>query len=302
MAVEEDDRDEAQEEIQRNVLSTLIGVEIVAQMTDDLGLELTEEQLDEELAEQRELAGSDDAFEGFLQEIGLEEDEYRDLIVADAVRRNLLEAELGEEVTDEDVEAAYDAQLDANVNSRHILVEEEDVAEDLLERLDDGEDFAELAAEFGTDGTAQDGGNLGFSPTSNFVPEFQAALEENDPGDVVGPVETDFGFHIIEILDPPPLEEAEPEIRAELQQAGEAAPALVAAFEEAFTEADVAVDSAFGEWDAEQGRVVDPGAVGEGQPPTDEQPPADGQPPVDEEMTEEELQELLDELEGAEAP
>jgi foldase protein PrsA len=295
----EEERDEVEAEIQRNVLSTLIGVQIVAQLAADRGIEPSEEDLDAELAEQRDLAGGDEGFDGFLETIGLGEGEYRDLIVADIVRREQLAAELGEEVSDADVEAAYEAQLETNVNSRHILVETEDEAEDILARLDDGEDFADLAEELGTDGTAAVGGDLGFADTTGFVPEFAAALEENDPGTVVGPVETEFGFHVLEVLDPPPFEELEDEIRAELEQQAATSPALIEAFEEAFTGAEVEVGSGFGEWDSEQGRLVDPDAVGEGgDVPPQGDVPADG-----EGISEEELQELLDEeLGNVDAP
>ncbi len=303
MPIEEDDRDAAQAEIQRNVLSTLIGVEIVAQLAEDRGLEPSEDDLDEELAEQRELAGGDEGFEGFLVSIGLDEDEYRDLIVADLVRRDQLAAELGEEVTDDDVEAAFEARLEGNVNARHILVDTEEEAEEALARLDDGEDFADLAEELSSDGSAADGGELGFRPPDTYVEGFREAVAENDPGEVVGPVETEFGFHVIEVLDPPTQEELEPEIRAELEQEAATSPALIEAFEEAFTQAEIEVDGTFGEWDSEQGRLVDPDAVGEGEvPPPDGQPPVDGELPAEGEMTEEELQQLLEELEGTEAP
>lgn len=295
---EGDERDAAQADIQRGVLSTLIGVQIVAQLAEDRGIEVTDEDLDAAMEDQIDQAGGQEAFDEFLGSIGLSEDEFRELIVADLVRRDQLQAELSEEVTDEAVEAAYEAQLETNVNSRHILVDTEDEAEDILARLDDGEDFGDLAQELSTDeGSGAAGGDLGFASPDQFVPEFAQAIQENEPGEVVGPVETDFGFHVIEVLDPPPFDELEPQLRGELEQQAQTSPELIEAFEEAFGSADVAVDSSFGEWDAELGQVVDPDAVGDG---GGQLPQGD---PMDEGITEEELQQMLeDELGNVDAP
>ncbi len=77
-----------------------------------------------------------------------------------------------------------------------------DLLEDLRKRiLDDGEDFAELAAKYSDDGSARLGGDLGWSTRGKFVPEFEAAaytLEKNELSPIV---ETEFGFHLIQMLE-----------------------------------------------------------------------------------------------------
>ena len=64
-----------------------------------------------------------------------------------------------------------------------------------------GEDFAELARQYSQDGSAKDGGDLGWAGPGMFVPEFQEALDELQPGDVSQPVVSRFGLHLIQLLD-----------------------------------------------------------------------------------------------------
>jgi len=71
-------------------------------------------------------------------------------------------------------------------------------AEDILERIKKGEDFAKLALEFSDDpGSKQKGGDLGFFPKNSMIPAFDKAAFELEPGGVSGVVETSFGYHII---------------------------------------------------------------------------------------------------------
>lgn len=75
--------------------------------------------------------------------------------------------------------------------------------EDLRKRITEkGEDFAELAKKFSDDpGSAAQGGNLGFQKRGTFVPEFEAAVYNLEPNQISAVVETEFGFHIIQLLE-----------------------------------------------------------------------------------------------------
>jgi foldase protein PrsA len=137
------------------------------------------------------------------------------------------------------------------VCASHILVADEETANEVLDRLDDGEEFADLAAEYSTDpGSAESGGALPCSSLTTFantyVFEFTSAVVEAETGDVVGPVESQFGYHVIWVR---PLDElSDADIDALL------ADPLVR-FSFAVDEAGVWVDARFGEFDVSRGLV-----------------------------------------------
>lgn len=142
------------------------------------------------------------------------------------------------EVGAEEVAAAYEeekaqAVLEEERDSRHILlsVGEERSLEDavagiavLKTRIEEGEDFAALAREHSEDpGSASAGGDLGPVGKGLFAPEFEAALWALEVGGISGPVQTDFGVHLIELKEViapefPPFEALREEIGGRLRR------------------------------------------------------------------------------------
>ena len=118
------------------------------------------------------------------------------------------------DVTEDDIRAEYDSTLGnyetpEQRDSRHILIstgdrsdeEAEQLAADLLERINSGEDFAELAKEFSDDpGSGAEGGNLGWAEAQVYVGAFRDALFSMTEDEVRGGVKTEFGYHIIQML------------------------------------------------------------------------------------------------------
>ena len=86
------------------------------------------------------------------------------------------------------------------VNARHILVETEQKANDIITALNAGESFVELARINSIDtGSAQRGGELDWQDLSGFVAEFGDAVRTLPIGEISAPVQTEFGFHIIQV-------------------------------------------------------------------------------------------------------
>jgi hypothetical protein len=86
------------------------------------------------------------------------------------------------------------------VNVRHILVDTQELAQEVLESLQAGESFATLAAAVSTDDSnSGNGGDLGWAPASRYVEEFEQAALTAEIGAFVGPVETEFGWHILQV-------------------------------------------------------------------------------------------------------
>lgn len=83
--------------------------------------------------------------------------------------------------------------------ARHILVDSEDVAEDLKQQIEDGADFGELAREHSSCPSSRQGGDLGEFGRGQMVPEFDQVVFSGEVGAPLGPVKTQFGYHLIEI-------------------------------------------------------------------------------------------------------
>jgi hypothetical protein len=116
--------------------------------------------------------------------------------IRDVYKTNLLSEKLQEEIT-KDIEP-----IEEQVWARHILVDTEEEAQIVLALLDGGEDWSVLAAEYSTDeGNANNGGDLGWFNASAMVDPFsEAAFSLEEPGQISDPVQTDFGWHIIQLV------------------------------------------------------------------------------------------------------
>jgi peptidyl-prolyl cis-trans isomerase C len=87
------------------------------------------------------------------------------------------------------------------VRASHILVNTEQEAKNILEQLNAGKKFEELAKQFSSCPSGQKGGDLGFFTRGKMVPEFEQAAFSMKKGQVSAPVRTAFGFHIIKVTD-----------------------------------------------------------------------------------------------------
>ncbi|MBA2403689.1 MAG: peptidylprolyl isomerase [Bdellovibrionales bacterium] len=86
------------------------------------------------------------------------------------------------------------------LKAKHILVDHEYEAKDLLKKLSEGKTFEELARDFSNCGSAANGGDLGEFSIGMMVPEFEKALLQLKENEVSGIVKTQFGFHLIKRL------------------------------------------------------------------------------------------------------
>jgi peptidyl-prolyl cis-trans isomerase D len=131
-----------------------------------------------------------DLLENLKQEINFSERDLRRLIESQLYRTRLLETMSFniEEVREE-------------VWARHILVDDQETAQIVVRLLENGEDFAELAAIYSNDSSNRDmGGDLGWFGSGMMVVEFEQAAFQLEIGEISDPVETQFGYHIIQKL------------------------------------------------------------------------------------------------------
>lgn len=149
----------------------------------------------------------------------------RDRILQDVY----LNREVEKGLTDAKLRAFYDKQVKEQppaeeVRARHILVKTEDEAKAALAEITQGADFGDVAKKRSTDGSAAQGGDLGYFTADQMVPEFSKAAFELKKGEVTrAPVKSQFGFHLIKVEDKrtqkvPSFEESKDELRQALAQ------------------------------------------------------------------------------------
>ncbi len=120
---------------------------------------------------------------------GMSQEEIRAVFEVQVLRAKLQEA-----VT------ADIGPIEEQVNVRQILVSTEEEAQDVLTALAEGESFAELARAISIDTTSgRQGGELGWAGRGRYVPEFEDAVFNGEIGPIIGPVQSDYGYHIIQI-------------------------------------------------------------------------------------------------------
>lgn len=151
-----------------------------------------------------------------------------------ALQRNYLANEalmagVKDSTSDAAIQKAYDAKY-ANLapsleyRASHILVDSEDKAKALLKEIQGGKAFADVAKANSTDGSAANGGDLGWFGLGVMVKPFEDAVVGAKVGEVVGPIKTDFGWHLILVSETrnkqaPKLDEVKPQLAADLQKA-----------------------------------------------------------------------------------
>jgi peptidyl-prolyl cis-trans isomerase C len=141
----------------------------------------------------------------------------RDVFFEQAIRSN---------ITDETAKAVYDEQIgnlqaEVEVRARHILVETEEKAAEVIEKLEGGADFVELARTESTGPSGPNGGDLGYFVRGQMVEPFATAAFELEVGAISKPVQTQFGWHVIKLEDrrdrqPPSFDQVKDQVKASM--------------------------------------------------------------------------------------
>jgi len=158
------------------------------------------------------------------REVGLAlENEKRALLASVQI-----DAVVNREISDEALQVAYDEAYgdlpaEPEFNASHILVETEEEALALIETLNGGADFAEMAKDKSTGPSGPNGGELGWFGLGMMVVEFEEAVVGMEAGGLSAPVQTQFGWHVVRLNDKrdkpaPTLEETRPTLMDTLRQ------------------------------------------------------------------------------------
>ena len=265
-------------QFQQAYLTQLIRRAVLEPRADELGVEVTDEEVEERIDGIRDDFGSPSAFEEALKEQGLDLEQLTQL-----VGDNILEDKLREEITgdigatDAEVEAYYEENIAdyTRTRSSHILVEDFETAKALVRQLEQAPEkqlprlFEQLAREQSTDKqSAREGGDLGFTAAGELVGPYENAAANLEIGEVSDPVRSQFGYHVIRVTDREitPLADASLAIAEQLSE-GAREEAWQKWVQDAYDDADIRINSRFGELDPDTQQIVDataedlPGAV-----------------------------------------
>ena len=226
----------------QQIMPQLVSIEIAKAYAQEHDITVSDKEVDQELEKLKEQVGdqarssgqdvsNQEAYEQALKQNNITEEQLRE-----DIRENLPVQEVQERVTgeaepsDEEIQNYYEKNKEAQFTTpeqrcvRHILFnkDQKEKAEDIKKQLENGGDFAKLAKENSQDpGSAAQGGDLGCLGKGETVPEFEQAAFGAERGEIVGPVQTEFGYHILQVTDVKPeqtrsLQEVESQIRAQL--------------------------------------------------------------------------------------
>ncbi|HEX6710062.1 MAG TPA: peptidylprolyl isomerase [Rubrobacter sp.] len=226
----------------QQIMPQLVGIEIAKAYAQEHNITASDKEVDHEIekikqqvGDQARSSGQDlsnqKAYEQALKQNNITEDQLRK-----DIRENLPVQKVQEKVaggaepSDEEIQKYYDQNKEAQFTTpeqrcvRHILFnkDQKQKAEEVKQQLENGGDFAKLAKQYSQDpGSAEKGGDLGCLGKGETVPDFEKAAFGAKQGEIIGPVQTQFGYHLLEVTDIKPkqtrsLDDVESQIRSQL--------------------------------------------------------------------------------------
>lgn len=204
--------------------------------------EVTDEEVDERVQAVKDQLG--DQFDAALISYGYKnEDDLRNKFKIAMLQEKAAISDI--KVTDEEMKEYYDT-YQPNITARHILVADEATAQEVKKKLAEGADFAELAKEYSTDtASAEKGGDLGSFGKGVMVAEFEQAAFALEEGQISDPVQTENGWHIIEVTkkeEKPSYEDMKEDIEYELKVSKLDQATMEKAMQKEIKDADVKID------------------------------------------------------------
>ena len=255
-------------DFEQSYVSTLIRRAVLVPEAAELDIEVTDEEIQDQLEQIQGEFPSDSAFQEALKEQGLTLEQL-ELLIRDRALEEKLRAAVAEESapSEDEMRAYYEDHLDdfEETETSHILVDSKSLAARLSRELrvapkrDRDDLFTRRAKQHSQDKSNKAlGGALGFNPAGSFVPPFEEAADALQVGEISAPVKTRFGWHVIWVTGrrPAPFARVQEEV-----QAGLGAPSDEEVWDEwirdAYEDAGVKVNPRYGEFNLETQQVED---------------------------------------------
>lgn len=168
------------------------------------GITVTEEEKQNALENFKVNFQNDEEYKSFLEQRGMTEEFIIQELSKETLINNYITSKIDSlKPNDDELKDIFDdMKMNMQVKASHILVDTEEEALKVIERINKGEDFAELAKELSTDtGSGANGGDLDYFNYAQMVKPFSEAAFALETGEVSQPVKSDFGYHIIKLTD-----------------------------------------------------------------------------------------------------
>jgi hypothetical protein len=246
----------ARKEVARQYLTFLVHQQVVTAYADEHDVDIESAEVDALYREQITQLGGPEVFDRLIRSSGATERDVRSLLEQQVLRQDVAQAVVSEELGEEQLRQEYeDRELEfSQIRVAHILVQSEQEANRLLDRAT-LQNFGALARRFSLDeGSAANGGDLGLQRAIDLVQPFAEAGLEIPIGEIGGPIQTDFGWHLIHVIDrqAQPFEAVRDSLQQELQG-------------QVFTEwllgrlqtAEVRVNPRYGVFDEQSGSILE---------------------------------------------
>jgi parvulin-like peptidyl-prolyl isomerase len=175
----------------RQVLEQMIDQELIRQAAVEMGVSISEAELEASIQDIIDQSGGQEQFDQSLQGMGTTYDDFRQMLL--------------DQLLSEAVYSAVTASISPvaeQVHARHVLLPTRERAEEVLARLQAGEDFSYLAREYSEDiSSRESGGDVGFFPRGVMPPEVEEVAFSLEVGETSEIVESQFGFRIVQVLE-----------------------------------------------------------------------------------------------------
>lgn len=193
------------DKLKENILEKLIVDELINQEIDNKKIAITDEEVNNLYEQTIKDMGGQEQYEEFLKQQNITDDFIKDSIKKDYKQQKLEEAFYKDnKVTEEEIKDFYDANKERLIkySLSQIMADNEEDAKKLYDKLEAGEDFAELAKNESSDTySAANGGNMGEVQASTMPEEFLNAVSTTEIGSYSKVFKSDMGYHIVKVDD-----------------------------------------------------------------------------------------------------
>lgn len=187
-----------------NLLDQLITDLLLVDAAEKEGITITDEELQGELDDFKKYLETDEKYEEFLTNYNMSEEYLKNSLKDEYIINHYLSTKIENiEPTDQELETLFkDLRSNEKVRASHILVDTEEEANAVIDRLNNGESFEDLAKELSKDtGSAENGGDLDYFKYTDMVQPFSEAAFNMEVGEISKPVQSEYGYHVIKVTD-----------------------------------------------------------------------------------------------------